>query len=264
MIFLSHNCQDKDVVEPIAVALRNKYGEQNVFYDSWSMKPGENIIGKMDEGLSRCKYFFFFVSQKSLDSGMVNLEWTTALYKSVKDGIKFIPIKIDNSSQPTILLTTVYINMCEIGMKETLEKIVGTVDDKDTSVYKATFENLYCEVERVTDFLVKIAIKARKFKESDPHIAVSYSNKITSHDDVKLFIVNNTSSIHGWCMVDGVDGDEAQTYCETGKIISPDKPLVFTLEAKTKEPLHGIRVWSVNGKKLKQIDTMLVVSIADA
>jgi hypothetical protein len=201
------------------------------------------------------------VSQKSLESGMVNLEWTNALYKSVKDGIKFIPIKVDNSSQPTILLATVYINMYEIGMKETLEKIVGTIDDKDTSVYKATFENLYCEVEKVTDFLVKIAIKACKFRESDPHIAVSYHNKTTNRDDIKLSIVNNTSSIHGWCMVD--DGDEAQTYHETGKIISPDKPLVFTLEAKTKESLLGIRVWSVNGKKLKQFKTMLVVSITD-
>ena len=51
MIFLSHNWKDKDVVEPIAVRLKDVYGEENVFYDSWSIKPGENIIGKYAEKL---------------------------------------------------------------------------------------------------------------------------------------------------------------------------------------------------------------------
>lgn len=49
MIFLSHNWKDKDVIEPIAVRLKEVYGEENIFYDSWSIKPGENIIGKMNE-----------------------------------------------------------------------------------------------------------------------------------------------------------------------------------------------------------------------
>ena len=55
MIFLSHNYKDKDIVEPIAVRLKEIYGEDNVFYDSWSIKPGESIIGKMNDGLTKCK-----------------------------------------------------------------------------------------------------------------------------------------------------------------------------------------------------------------
>ena len=31
MIFLSHNYKDKDIVEPIAVRLKEIYGEDNVF-----------------------------------------------------------------------------------------------------------------------------------------------------------------------------------------------------------------------------------------
>ena len=100
MIFLSHNWKDKDVIEPIAVRLKEVYGEENIFYDSWSIKPGENIIGKMNEGIEKCKYFFFFISNNSLNSSMVNLEWQSALFKSAKEGIKFIPIKIDNCYPP--------------------------------------------------------------------------------------------------------------------------------------------------------------------
>ena len=76
-----YNYKDKDVVEPIAVSMREIYGEENVFYDAWSIKPGESIIGKMNEGIGKCKYFFFFTSQNSLNSSMVDLEWQTALYK---------------------------------------------------------------------------------------------------------------------------------------------------------------------------------------
>lgn len=44
MIFLSHNWKDKPVVEQIALRLRNIYGQNNVFYDSWSIQPGGQKI----------------------------------------------------------------------------------------------------------------------------------------------------------------------------------------------------------------------------
>lgn len=53
------------------------------FYDSWSIRPGENIIGKMNEGIEKCKYFFF-ISNNSLESLIVDLEWQSALFKAAK------------------------------------------------------------------------------------------------------------------------------------------------------------------------------------
>ena len=73
MIFLSHNSNDKPVVEQVALKLKNIYGQDKVFYDSWSIQPGEGIVDKMDEGLTNCRYFFFFVSGNSLKSNMVKL-----------------------------------------------------------------------------------------------------------------------------------------------------------------------------------------------
>ena len=55
MIFLSHNSKDKIIVEPIAIKLREVFGQDNVFYDSWSIQPGDGIIDKMNEGLVVCK-----------------------------------------------------------------------------------------------------------------------------------------------------------------------------------------------------------------
>lgn len=40
-IFLSHNWKDKKVVGPIAEKLAEIIGKENVFYDSWSIQPGD-------------------------------------------------------------------------------------------------------------------------------------------------------------------------------------------------------------------------------
>ena len=48
---------------------------------------------------------------------MVDLEWQTALYKATKEGIKFIHIKVDDCYQTQILLSTLYIDMFGITIK---------------------------------------------------------------------------------------------------------------------------------------------------
>ena len=88
MIFLSHNYKDKPVVEQVALRLKSIYGIDKVFYDSWSIQPGDGIIDKMNEGLSNCKFFLFFISQNSLSSNMVKLEWQNALFRKAKERIK--------------------------------------------------------------------------------------------------------------------------------------------------------------------------------
>lgn len=49
MIFISHTAKDKTIVEPIALRLAQVYGQNNVFYDSWPIQPGDGIIDKMNE-----------------------------------------------------------------------------------------------------------------------------------------------------------------------------------------------------------------------
>ncbi|WP_210309605.1 TIR domain-containing protein [Ochrobactrum sp. Marseille-Q0166] len=63
MIFLSHNYLDKPVVEQIAVSLADIFGREGVFYDSWSIQPGEGIIDKLNSGLGETTLFFFSFQQ---------------------------------------------------------------------------------------------------------------------------------------------------------------------------------------------------------
>lgn len=48
MIFISHNYNDKGIIEPIALKLAEIFGQNQVFYDSWSMQPGDGIIDRMN------------------------------------------------------------------------------------------------------------------------------------------------------------------------------------------------------------------------
>ena len=40
MIYISHTKADKPLVEPIAQKIAGVFGQENVFYDSWSIQPG--------------------------------------------------------------------------------------------------------------------------------------------------------------------------------------------------------------------------------
>lgn len=115
MIYLSHNSEDKVVVEPIALKLRDIFGEDQVFYDSWSIQSGEGIIDRVNEGLSACKVFFFFLSKKSLESYMVKLEWQSAVYAMTQGKVKFVPVRLDDYSFPSIVAQNKFIDIYKNG-----------------------------------------------------------------------------------------------------------------------------------------------------
>lgn len=251
MIFLSHNYKDKDVVGPIAVSLANQYGKDNVFYDSWSISPGDSIITEMNKGLSNCKYFFFFISQNSLNSGMVSLEWQSALHKSIKENIKFIPIKIDNSNQPAILIDKVYIDMYNIGIKESLQKIIDVLDNNDSNMYNENYSNVYCELEIVSDYEIKLVIKAKKFKEHTPTINISFNNNMSDIDFQAVVPPNQKSFVYSSVTLSGTmeNGDITKGIKTMSQDLSPDEPMYFNVKNLKKEKINNLKVWLVNGKQ---------------
>jgi len=131
-IFISHNCKDKQIVEPIAIKLAEIYGRENVFYDSWSIQPGDGIIDKMNDGIFECDYFFFFVSKNSLQSKMVKLEWQNALLKATNNTVKLIPIKLDDCLMPAILLQTHYIDIFGKGLTFGFRQMVDIINNQNT------------------------------------------------------------------------------------------------------------------------------------
>lgn len=188
MIFLSHNYNDKPIVEEIAVRLNNIFGQQNIFYDSWSIQPGDGIIDKMNEGLESCKFFFLFVSTNSLNSNMVKLEWQNALMKAARNDIKIVPIRIDNSHLPAILSQTLYLDLFSNGLEVILKQIVDVINGTNTFISKhIPFSNLEAKCKRDgNDF--KIDIYAKHYMEPKSHYVVLLNN---DEKDVSVTLIKS-------------------------------------------------------------------------
>jgi hypothetical protein len=132
LIFLSHNHKDKPLVEQIALRLRDTFGQDKVFYDSWSIQPGDGIVDRMNEGLEACELFLFCVSKNSLQSNMVKLEWQNAVLKAAKGQAKLIPVKLDDCLMPPILLQSLYIDLFGQGLEVALRQIVDVSQGRNT------------------------------------------------------------------------------------------------------------------------------------
>ena len=148
MIFLSHNSKDKRIVEPFANKLAEVFGRDNVFYDSWSIQPGDGIIDKMESGLKNTKYFFFFVSANSLQSNMVRLEWQNAIVKASNGNVKFIPVRLDKSEIPMLLTQTLYLDVYQNGFDLVLSQMIDVINGENTYRETATsYENVKARVK---------------------------------------------------------------------------------------------------------------------
>lgn len=177
MIFLSHNENDKPIVENLALRLESIFGRDNIFYDSWSIQPGEGLIDKMDSGLEKAKFFFFFVSKNSLKSDMVKLEWQNALMKSIKTELRFIPVRMDQSSMPAILTQSLYIDLYKNGFEVALAQIVQVASGQNTFApafqgYTNIIASIKHEAQKAT-----ITVIARNYLEVIPRIAVMHRNE---------------------------------------------------------------------------------------
>lgn len=176
MLFISHNHKDKSLVENIALRLRAVFGSDNVFYDSWSIQPGEGLIDKMNEGLSKCKIFFFFVSENSIKSNMVKLEWQNALMKATNNQLKFVPVRLDRSSMPPILAQTLYIDLFTNGLEIALTQMIQVVQGHNTfAPQHSNFSNLRCR-RRIDGEKLFVSVSALYYLEVVPRIAVIFRN----------------------------------------------------------------------------------------
>jgi len=195
MIFLSHNHADKPVVEPIAIRLRAIFGENQVFYDSWSIQPGDGIIAKMNEGLTSPKFVFFFVSANSLKSDMVKLEWQNALYKSTKGECKIIPVRVDGSQMPAVLLQNLYIDLFANGVETAIVQMVNVIQGNNTfTPQHMGFSNLTYKVSGDPQKSVDIVISASHLMEPNPDFLLLVTN---SQDELKLEL-NGGQPHRGW------------------------------------------------------------------
>lgn len=242
MIFISHNSKDKPIVEPIALKLRDIFGQDEVFYDSWSIQPGDGIIDKMNIGLERCKLFLYFISINSINSYMVKLEWQNAIMKASKGEAKFIPVRIDSCGVPSILMQSLYIDMFTNGFEVALRQIVDV--SNGLNIFNPQFQNVKNIQARIRNSkdskTIEVKIEAKYFMEPIPHFAFITSN---SEEQIGYKVPGSSFMISGFNKNALTSHLGSQIIHLNGyrldfpNLLTPSFPLEIMFYAKTEDPI---------------------------
>lgn len=166
------------MVEPVAIRLAQIFGQHQVFYDSWSIKPGDGIIDQMNKGLEAPEFVFFFVSANRLSSGMVKLEWQNALYQASKGKTRIIPIRVDGSAMPPVLMQTLYIDMHTIGLEAAIAQIVSVAQGNASfTPQHQGFSNLTFSANSDSNGTLDIVVRASHLMEPNPRFMLLVGNQ---------------------------------------------------------------------------------------
>lgn len=249
-VFLSHNHNDKPLVEAVALKLASIFGQDQVFYDSWSIKPGDGIIDQMDKGLEAPEFVFFFVSKNSLSSGMVKLEWQNALYSASKGKTRIVPVRIDSSEMPAVLKQTLFIDMHTVGLDAATAQIVSvTQGNASFTPQHLGFSNLSYTKNNATDGSVEITVKASHLMEPNPHFLLIIRNP---EDELEWEMVNKQPFLGGYhkdafTMTNGGTAS-AIAFRPLGSALTPNFPLRFRVKPRGAAPVEFLGLQHQKGE----------------
>ena len=248
-IFLSHNYNDKPLVEPVALRLSDIFGQQDVFYDSWSIRPGDGIIDQMSRGLEAPEFVFFFVSATSLASGMVKLEWQNALYAASKGKTRLVPIRVDGSDMPAVLRQTLFIDMHTIGLEAAIAQIVSVAQGSASfTPQHQGFSNLTYSLATPNDNTIEITVHASHMMEPNPNFAFPVMNE---KDEISWWIkghpgINSLFRANAFQLNEGGTAN-AVIMRPMSSSLTPTHPLTFQFHRQGTKPINLIDVLHEKG-----------------
>lgn len=101
-IFISHNKADKASARALAVLLVEQ--GVDVWFDEWELRPGDSIVGGIEEGLSDAGVFVLLWSKAAEASNWVSTEVRAFLRRRVDDnGLRIVPLMVDGTKLPTLV-----------------------------------------------------------------------------------------------------------------------------------------------------------------
>ena len=109
-VFLSHSSKDKAFVRELASALAEG-GEIEVWLDEREIAPGDNIVGKIGDGLE-ADFIVLVLSPDSVGSNWVKEEWTDAFWQQTNEWkTKLIPVLYRDCTIPRMLRNKKYFDL---------------------------------------------------------------------------------------------------------------------------------------------------------
>jgi hypothetical protein len=101
-VFLSHKSKDKLQVRRLAERLRS--AGLRVWFDERAVEPGDNIPMAIERGLEASRTIVLCMSANAFDSGWVELERSTAIFRDPRNSYRrFIPLLLASCKIPDMI-----------------------------------------------------------------------------------------------------------------------------------------------------------------
>lgn len=105
-LFLSHNRADKSWVRKLAEQLESETFDGqpggrpfSVFFDEWDINTGQNVVSRINQGLTASRYIAVIISPEFLDAPWPTFEWTHAVSEDPTNRCgRLIPIFLNDFS----------------------------------------------------------------------------------------------------------------------------------------------------------------------
>jgi small GTP-binding protein len=108
-VFLSHSSKENEEVRELAERL--KRDGLRVWLDKWEIRPAENILAKIGQGLKQSRTLILFMSKAYFESKWAKFEAYTLIFRDpTNEQRRFIPLLIKNCIIPDILIQFAYID----------------------------------------------------------------------------------------------------------------------------------------------------------
>lgn len=115
------------------IAQRLREANHHVWHDTWALKPGDNLLDKVNKGLEKAEALIVIVSKHSLRSKWVMHEFSMLAFSDISGRkIRIIPVLIDNSSVPEYLARFVYVDFA-LDKEAGIERILTTLSEDQPS-----------------------------------------------------------------------------------------------------------------------------------
>ncbi len=108
-VFISHRRNDSVLAEKLAEEI--KKAGHDVWLDIWAMSLGDQIVGRMNEGLTSSAYLVLCYSSDGM-APWINIEWTSTLSRQLNgEKVKILPVKLSGDEIPPILAGIKYADL---------------------------------------------------------------------------------------------------------------------------------------------------------
>jgi hypothetical protein len=128
--FLSHSTNDKNFVERLAKDLVKR--DYRVWFDKWEIKIGDNIVQKINSGISESDYLALIISKSSVESDWVITEWTSVAITAITEKkAKIFPILIEDCNVPPLLRPFKYADFIDMNnYEQSFEELSNAICNK--------------------------------------------------------------------------------------------------------------------------------------